>query len=256
MSISAIPLLPTPISSPQPPFIAVNGIVPLDSSVPVVQPGSWISIFGANLASAPSTWKGDFPTSLDGTTVSINSKPAYLSYVSPTLINAQAPDDNVGGPVPLTVTTPNGTAITSVSLAPFGPSLSLFDNRYVAAEILTPDGSGMYGGGAYDLVGPVGHFSFQTRPVKSGETLALYGVGFGPINPPVPAGQAFAGAASTTNPVTVTIGGKSATVLFSGVVAAGLYQINLVVPSVAPGDQPVQAAVDETNAPMAIVTVQ
>jgi len=110
--------------------------------------------------------------------------------------------------------------------------------------------------GAYDLVGPVGHFSFQTRPVKSGETLALDAVGFGPTNPPVPVGQAFAGAASTTNPVTVAIGGKSVTVLFSGVVAAGLYQINLVVPSVAPGDQPVQTAVGETNAPMAIVTVQ
>ena len=66
----------------------------------------------------------------------------------------------------------------------------------------------MYGGGAYDLVGPVGHFSFQTRPVKSGETLALDAVGFGPTNPPVPVGQAFAGAASTTNPVTVAIGGN------------------------------------------------
>jgi uncharacterized protein (TIGR03437 family) len=256
VSISAIPLLAQPIPSPQPPFIAPNGVVPLYSSTPVVQPGSWISIYGANLASSTAFSNGDFPTTLGGTSVTIDYKPAYLWYVSPNQINLQVPDDSATGAVNVTVTTSSGTATTSVSLAKFGPSLSLFDNQYVAAEILTPDGSGGYGGGTYDVVGPAGHFSFETRPVKPGETLVLYGVGFGPTNPPVPAGQPFTGAAPTTNPVTVTIGGQPARVLFSSIVGAGLYQINVVVPSVPSGDQPVQAAVVGTNAPLATVTVQ
>ena len=105
MSISAIPLLPSPVPSPQAAAIAVNGIVPIFSSVPVIQPGSWISIFGANLATATTTWNNDFPASLAGVTVTINNKPAYLEYVRPSMINAQAPDDTAMGPVAVSVTT-------------------------------------------------------------------------------------------------------------------------------------------------------
>ena len=251
VSISAIPLLPTQVPPPQLPFIAPNGIVPIFSSVPVVQPGSWISIFGANLASSTVAWNNDFPTTLGGTTVSINNKPAFLAYVSPTQLYLQVPDDSTSGTVSVSVTTTSGTATGSVSLSQFAPALSLLDNQYVAAKIITPDGSG-----AYELVGPAGYFNFETRPVKPGETLALFGVGFGPTNPSVPAGQAFIGTAPTTNTVTVKIGGKSASVSFSGIVAAGLYQINVVVPSIPSGDQPVQAIVGGASAPLATVTVQ
>ena len=40
----------------------------------------------------------------------------------------------------------------------------------------------------------------------------------------------------------VTIGGKPAAVSFSGIVAAGLYQINVTVPPVPSGDQPSRRA--------------
>jgi uncharacterized protein (TIGR03437 family) len=62
--------------------VAINsgGVVPLYSTVNTVQPGSWISIFGNNLAAGIATWNGDFPTSLNGTSVSINGKPAYLWF--------------------------------------------------------------------------------------------------------------------------------------------------------------------------------
>lgn len=256
VSISAIPGLAQPIPSPQPPFIAPNGIAPVYSTKPVVESGSWISIYGVNLANSTALWDNDFPTTLAGTSVTIDYRPAYLSYVSPYQINVQVPDDSASGPVPVTVTTASGTATGSVSLSQFAPSLCLFDNQFVAAEILTPDGSGRYGSGTYDIVGPAGQFNFQTRPVKNGETLVLYGTGFGPTNPAVPAGQPFSGAAPTANSVTVTIGGKAATVLFSGIVGPGLYQINVVVPSLPAGDQPVQATVGGANAPIATVAVQ
>ena len=257
VSIASIPRLATPVASPQPPFIAANGVVPIFSSTPKIQPGSWISIFGRNLAGQTASWSGDFPTSLAGTTVTITDKPAYLWYVSPTQINAQAPDDTfIGLPVQVSVTAATGTATSSVLLSQFAPSFNLFDNRHVAAEIVTPDGTGAYGGGTYDLAGAAGQFAFQSRPVRAGETLVLYGVGFGPTTPTVLAGQAFSGTAPTTNPVTVNIGGQSAKVAFSGLVGAGLYQLNVVVPNVPSGDQPVQATVGGVGTPTAFVAVQ
>ena len=54
----------------------------------------------------------------------------------------------------------------------------------------------------------------------------------------------FTGAYPTTNRVTVTIGGVSAEALWAGPSAAGLDQINVVVPpALSDGDHPVIAAV-------------
>jgi uncharacterized protein (TIGR03437 family) len=239
------------------PTINPGGIVPLYSSVPTIQPGSWISIYGSNLANSTAVWTGNFPTSLGGVSVVIDNKPGYLWLVSPGQINLQAPDDTAAGPVNVTVMTPNGTVSSTVTLGAFGPSFSLLSAKYAAGVILTPNGSGAYGGGSYDLLGPSGAFGFNTRPVRAGETLELYGVGFGPTNPPVPAGTAYNGAAPTANAVTVTIGGVPATVLFSGITTTGLYQFNVLVPSAGTGDQLLQASVNGVHTPGTVyVTLQ
>jgi hypothetical protein len=88
-----------------PPSITQDGIVPIYSSVPVVQPGSWVSIYGTNLATGTFTWNGDFPTSLGGVSVTIDDNQAYLWVVTPTQINLQAPDDTTTGLVSVAVTT-------------------------------------------------------------------------------------------------------------------------------------------------------
>jgi uncharacterized protein (TIGR03437 family) len=223
------------------PVIGSGGVVPLYSSSSVIQPGSWISIYGSNLANATTVWNGDFPVSLGGVSVTIDNKPGFLWLVSPGQINLQAPNDTKTGPVSVVVTTPNGTATSTVTLAAAAPSFSLLSAKYPAGLILTPNGTGAYGGGTYDLLGPSGAFSFKTRAVKPGETIELFGVGFGPTNPSVPAGQAFSGAAPTVTAVSVTIGGVSANVQFAGITEAGLYQFNVVVPAVGSGDQPLLA---------------
>jgi uncharacterized repeat protein (TIGR02543 family) len=46
------------------PTINAGGIVPLYSSVSVIQPGSWISIYGSKLANTTAVWAGNFPVSL------------------------------------------------------------------------------------------------------------------------------------------------------------------------------------------------
>lgn len=224
----------TPV--PLPPSVNPGGIVPIYSSLNTIQPGEWVSLYGTNLATGTAVWNGDFPILLGGTSVTINAKPAYLWFVSPTQINLQAPDDTTTGVVKVVVTTPNGTATSTVTLAPYAPSFSLLSAKYPAAIVLTPGAPGNSGGG-YDIIGPAGAFSYATRPVKPGETLVLYGVGFGPTTPTVLAGQAYSGAAPAPVLPQVTIGGVPALVQFAGIVEAGLFQLNVVVPAVATGDQ-------------------
>jgi uncharacterized protein (TIGR03437 family) len=216
-----------------------------------VQPGEWISIFGSNLASATATWNNDFPTSLGATSVTIDNKAAYLWFVSPMQINLQVPDDSTLGSVNVVVTTSGGTATSTVTLGQFGPSFNLLDSSHVAAIILRPDGSGAYGGGTYDIVGPTGtSLGYKTVAAKAGDTVELFGVGFGPTNPAVPAGKAYSGAAPTTNPVQLRINNVTVTPSFAGLVAAGLYQVNVQIPSgLGTGDVPLQATVGGDSTP-------
>jgi uncharacterized protein (TIGR03437 family) len=154
-----------------------------------------------------------------------------LWYVDPTQINLQAPDDSTTGVVPVTVTNDKGSWTSTVTLGPVSPSFLLLDAKHVTGIILRSDGSGAYGGGAYDIIGPTGtSLGYPTVAAKAGDTVELFGVGFGPTNPVVLAGQAFSGAAETTNPVRLTIGNTPVTPSFAGLSSAGLYQINLTVP--------------------------
>ncbi|MBZ5608564.1 MAG: IPT/TIG domain-containing protein [Acidobacteriia bacterium] len=71
-------------------------------------PRIWVSIYGNNLAPGSATWTGNFPVSLGSTSVTIDGKPDYLWFVSPTQITVQAPDDTATGTVPVVVTTAMG----------------------------------------------------------------------------------------------------------------------------------------------------
>jgi hypothetical protein len=145
-----------PASQAQAPAISSGGVVPLDGTENIIQPGEWVSIFGSNLASGTATSNGDFPTSLGGTRVEINGKAAFLLFVSPGQINLQAPDDTATGTVSVVVTTSTGSATSSVTLSQFAPSFILLGAKYVSGIILRSNHSGAYGGGTYDLLGPTG----------------------------------------------------------------------------------------------------
>jgi uncharacterized protein (TIGR03437 family) len=245
-----IPAVPVPA-----PLISSGGIVPVYSTVTTIQPGEWVSIFGTNLASSTATWTGNFPTSLGGTSVTINGKPAYLWYVSPTQINLQAPDDTATGSVPVVVTTASGTSTSTVTLAQFAPSFLLLDSKHVTGIILRSNGTGAYGGGAYDIIGPTGNsLGYPTVAAKAGDTVELFAVGLGPTSPPVEAGQVFSGAAPATYSVNLLINNVNVTPTFAGLSGAGLYQINLTVPAgLGTGDVPLVATVGGVQTPPYVV---
>lgn len=237
----------------------ITGVFPIFSTVPVIQAGEWISIYGTQFACGMYYWSGNFPLSLGDNylSVTINGKSAYLSFASDVQINAQAPDDTTLGPVEVDVFTsavcggigggtgPELMGTATVSLAQFAPSFSLLDARHVAGVILRSDSSGAYGGGTYDILGPTGNsLGYPTVAARAGDTVELFGVGFGPTNPAVPAGQPFYGAAPTTYPVQLEITGELVSPFFAGLGSAGLYQFNLTIPvGLGVGDQPLVAIV-------------
>jgi uncharacterized protein (TIGR03437 family) len=230
------------------PSIMPGGVVPVASPVGTIQAGEWVSIYGSNLASGTASWTGTFPTSLAGTSVAIDGKAAYLSYVSPTQINVQAPADAATGPVSVEVTTEFGSAASNVTLAQFAPSFFLLDAKHVAGIILRANGS-------YDIIGPTGtSLGYPTVAAKAGDSVALFGTGFGPTNPVVPVGQAYSGAAATTNPVTVKINNVIVPTAFAGLSGAGVYQINLTIPSgLGAGDISLQATAGGVQTPSSVV---
>jgi uncharacterized protein (TIGR03437 family) len=248
--------LDTSVNLPAP-SITPGGIVPADSTVGTIQPGEWVSIYGANLASVVATWTGNFPQSLGGASVTIDGKLAYLSYVSPGQINLQAPDDTATGTVSVVVTTGGGSATATVTLAQFAPSFFLFDSKHVAGIILRLDGSGAYGSGSdsYDILGPTGtSLGYPTVAAKAGDIVELFGTGFGPTNSVVEAGQAFSGAAQTTNTVNLLINNVSVIPMWAGLSGAGLDQINVTIPAgLGTGDVPLVATVGGVQTPSYVV---
>ena len=252
MSLASAKLLTIGEGSPS---IQPGGVVPVASPVGTIQPGEWVSVFGSSLATTTANWTGTFPIALAGTSVTIDGKSAYLSYVSPTQINVQAPDDAVTGSVAVVVTTEFGMATSNVTLAAVAPSFFLLDGKHVAGIILRPDGSGAYGGGSYDIIGPTGtSLGYKTVAAKAGDSVALFGTGFGPTVQTVPAGQAFAGATATKNPVTLQINKTGVQTSFAGLSGAGLYQINLTIPAgLGAGDVALQASVGSAQTPVGVV---
>jgi uncharacterized protein (TIGR03437 family) len=86
----------------------------------------------------------------------------------------------------------------------------------------------------------------------------LFGTGFGPANPALPAAQLVALATPLASSVTVSIGGKPATVVYAGLSGSGLNQLNVVVPPDVPaGDQAIIATVNGSQSqPGMFLTVQ
>jgi uncharacterized protein (TIGR03437 family) len=238
------------------PSISKNGVVPVFSSATTIQPTSWISIYGANLATTTALWTGNFPTTLGNASVTVNGKPGYLYYASPTQINLQAPSDTATGSVNVVVTTPSGSTTSTVTLGQYGPSFSLLDATHVAGIILRSNGSGAYGGGTYDIVGPTGtSLGYKTVAAKAGDSLVLFGVGFGPTNPVVAAAaQPPAAGAPITAILTMLMNNKTVTPAFSGLTSAGLYQFNITVPAgLGTGDVPLSAMVGGVTSPSGVV---
>jgi uncharacterized protein (TIGR03437 family) len=208
-----------------------------------IAPASWIEIYGTNLATTQrQLWGGaDFngnlaPTALGGTTVTIGGQAAFIDFVTPGQVNVQVPSGVAPGRQPVVVTTVGGSSIgTPVTVNVVEPGLlapAVFQfgaGQYAVA--LFPDG--------VTYVLPPGlQSAAPARRARPGDTIMFYGIGFGTVMPNIPAGQIVQQANALQMPFQISFAGVPATVQYAGLVATyvGLYQFNVVVPSVASSD--------------------
>ncbi|MGD0774924.1 MAG: hypothetical protein ABSC05_19085 [Candidatus Solibacter sp.] len=234
------------------PAIAAAGVLNAASSVAGVAPAAWISIYGSHLSTAAAAAttadlvNGYLPTTLGGTTVTIDGKSAYLNYVSPTQLNVQAPNSTTTGNVTVTVANASGSSSASVAMQAVMPGLFTASNYVLAAR--PSDGVIINGTGAT----AAGYTTVAAA--RPGDVLEIFATGLGDTTTAVAPGLVWAGAYATTNTPTVSIGATTATVLYSGLIGAGLYQINFTVPSgLAAGTYPVVVTQSGVSSPTTAV---
>ena len=232
---------------------AVNGA----SFRPPIVPNSWATLQGSGLATATDTWanaiiNGKLPTTLDGVTVTVGGKPAYLNYISAGQINLVVPDVPPGPQQVVVMNSAGTSSAFTANVTQYGPAFFAWPNNQVVAT-------------RQDFSWAVKNGTFAgttTTAAKAGDTIILWGTGLGPTSPAAPAGvvtpndQTY----STVTLPTVTVGGMSATVYGAALAPgfAGLYQIAIQVPTaLGNGDWPVVATIGGVQSPTGLVlTVQ
>lgn len=189
----------------------------------------WVTIIGAGLSPVTASWQvtgNQLPVQLDNVAVTVNGEAAPISFIGNTQINFLVPADIQSGPAQVQVSS-NG--LTSATIAVNAQSMSpafftigtntTTGARYVAAT--HADGS---------LIGPAAVIKGGT-PAKPGETIVLYGAGFGPASSTIPKGQVVASPITLPAQPLIIIDGTVAKVTYAGLTGTGLYQINVVVPT-------------------------
>jgi uncharacterized protein (TIGR03437 family) len=227
-----------------PKSLSEGGVVSSTSfgGFPSVAPGTWMETYGSDLAGVSRQWStSDFigaraPTSLDGVRVAIGGQDAFVAYISPSQVNAQVPS-NVGlGRQQVTVM--NGTrtaAVYSVNVNTTQPGLlaplpfKIGERQYVVAAI---SAGSTYAAPSSAVPGAA------SRPARPGETIVLYGIGFGPVTPRADAGEVVQQNNTLDLPVQFFFAQTPAVHSYAGLVAGsiGLYQFNVIVPNGVSGD--------------------
>jgi uncharacterized protein (TIGR03437 family) len=228
------------------PTISSGGVVSASSfgAFTAAGPGSWIEIYGTNLAASTYTWAGtDFngsaaPTTINGVKVTVGGQPCSVSYTSSGQIDAQLPANIGPGPQPLVVTNASGSSspyTLTVNAAEPGflapPSFTVSGKQYVAA----------FNAALSSFIMPPGAISGVTSAyAKPGDTIIIYGVGFGAVTPSsvLDAGQIVGAVNSLANPFTISFGGSPGVVAYYGLAPGyvGLYQFNVAIPQIANND--------------------
>jgi uncharacterized protein (TIGR03437 family) len=206
-------------------FLNPQGVVNAGSSAPFtagIAPGELLTLYGSGLASAPQVASAaPFLTSLGGVQVMINGISAPIYYVTPTQLSAIVPYGISGTVAKVQVFNNNVQSNVVTSLI-----------STTAPGVLTQLQNGL---GYGDVIHLDGTLVNAKSPAQIGETVSVFVTGLGAVTPTIQDG-----AAGPTNPlstasatIAVYIGGVQATVTYAGLAPqlAGLYQINLTVPS-------------------------
>jgi uncharacterized protein (TIGR03437 family) len=203
-----------------------------------IAPGEMITIFGTGLGPdlltvfIPPSSGGSIATTLAGTRVLFDTTAASVIYTSAGQVSVMTPYNVAGkSTVQLKV---EYNSVQSAAV-PMNVAVS-------APGVFTSSGSGTGGIIAFNFDETTSTYTLNSDSALApkGSIIVFYATGEGVTSPASTDGQIVAAPASTPNPaVTVQVGGKDATVLYTGGIVglvAGLMQINARIPTdVAPG---------------------
>lgn len=213
-------------------------------------PGEIVALFGNELIAGSGIAVANslpLPRSLQAVSVYVNGVVAPLYFTAKTQINFQIPYSTSAGAASIVVLRDDGiAAYGSVNVAVVAPALFSADasgKGQAAAQ------NSDFSRNGDPVTNP------QTKRARKGDYVVLYGTGAGALfvnasnNQPltIKDGEAASSSplAATANSPTATVGGKPATVYFSGLAPGfvGLWQLNVQVPADAPSGASVEVAV-------------
>ena len=219
-----------------------------------IAPGELITVFGAGIGGTPSLWTldsaGRMPNVVGGSQVVINGVPSPMIYASANQINAIVPYEAGTRDLASVHVTVNGqeSAPWAVPLAPSAPGIFTIESDGVGqAAVLNQDSS----------------VNGASNPAVRGTIIQIFATGEGQDSPGNVTGEITPlGGNTTVLPVTVTVGGLGAQVIYHGSApgeVAGVLQVNAVVPQATePGPAvPIMVKVGHKLSPVgAMIAVQ
>jgi len=189
-----------------------------------IAPGERVTVYGGSLGPVASVTapSGNLPTTLGGTTVTVNGTPAPIAYSSNLRLTFIAPSNLAMGSANVNV---NYNSQDSGPIAIGTRSAS--PGIYTVAP----------GDARVKAINQDGALNSQTAPAGKGTYLTFYASGLGAVNPTVPDGTVTPNTPlSQATGLTAYVGGVPATISFAGLAPGlvGYYQVNLWIPSTAP----------------------
>jgi uncharacterized protein (TIGR03437 family) len=236
------------------PAIENNGVVNGASfSSGGIVPGEIATVFGANLTTGTGINLASalpLATTLLSVQVMVNGTAAPIFAV-----------DNVNGQEQINFQVPYEVAGQATA------TLQVVNNGSPGNTLTVPVMPAQPGIFTYTIgttnFGAILHASYQlantSAPATGGETVLIYCTGLGTVSPTPSDGASAAGSATTTLTPTVTIGGATAAIAYSGLAPGfvGLYQINVQVPmGLSSGNQPVVITIGGVQSSIALLPVQ
>jgi uncharacterized protein (TIGR03437 family) len=195
------------------------------------------------------------PTSLEGIRVNVNGTPAYVQYAGRTQVNVLLPSTVTPGVADIELIAPMGVMSARVEIEAVAPGLFTYTRKGVVyASAAHARSSGVvYVGAPGALPGSV------SRLAAAGDIIELFATGCGLTEPAGLDGVVPAKVypAADLSAFQVAIGGLPAKVLFAGLTGAGLWQINVQIPSgLVGGNQPLVLSVNKVaSQPNVMITV-
>ena len=206
-----------------------------------VSPGEIVTVFGStlgpsSLVASKITTAGALDSNLGGTRVLFDGIPAPLIYSVSGQVSAIVPYAVAGRSSTFVQVEWNGVKSDAqeIPVAPSAPAIFVTDNQ---------------GQGA--IVNAEGSINFPASPAAAGSIISIYATGEGETNPALPDGQIVGDSLPRPKlPVSVTIGGQNAEVLYAGGSpgqSVGLLQVNVRIPDGITGRQPIVVKIGDNS---------